>query len=155
MWILTRGSSESIERYVPALPRRSCTQLLSSGLGVQCVIARSFSFIYGRNQPTIALLGITLDDDDFYLHMRSGVDLEIDLSARVVMAAGQRFKFVLDEMELSLIQNQGLAQAFQTYGNDVFASLCGNEEAHRRDSYNLNSSMISTEEMERKETLDW
>ena len=32
------------------------------GAGVQCVIARSYAFIYGRNQSNMGLLGIVIND---------------------------------------------------------------------------------------------
>jgi 3-isopropylmalate dehydratase small subunit len=35
------------------------------GAGVQCVIARSFAFIYARNQPNLGLLGIVMEDEEF------------------------------------------------------------------------------------------
>ena len=98
------------------------------GLGVQCVIARSFSFIYGRNQPTIALLGVLINDDEFYKLAETGVEIQINVPRRCVSVAEREFSFTLDEMELSLIRSQGLAQAFLKYGNEVFAALCDEEK---------------------------
>ncbi|KAJ5964340.1 aconitase iron-sulfur domain-containing protein [Penicillium vulpinum] len=94
------------------------------GLGVKCVIARSFSFIYGRNQPTIGLLGLTITDDDFYASTQTGVDIEINLPRRLVTVGGRSYSFVLDEMELALIQQRGLAAAYKKFGKAVFQSLC-------------------------------
>ncbi|PYH82676.1 aconitase iron-sulfur domain-containing protein [Aspergillus uvarum CBS 121591] len=94
------------------------------GLGVKCVIARSFSFIYGRNQPTIGLLGLTITDDDFYAAAQTGVTIEIDLPRRQVTLNERSYPFVLDEMELALIQRQGLAAAYKMFGKTVFQSLC-------------------------------
>ncbi|RAH70345.1 aconitase family protein [Aspergillus aculeatinus CBS 121060] len=94
------------------------------GLGVKCVIARSFSFIYGRNQPTIGLLGLTITDDDFYAAAQTGVAIEIDLPRRQVTVSDRSYPFVLDEMELALIQRQGLAAAYKMFGKTVFQSLC-------------------------------
>ncbi|PYI32536.1 aconitase family protein [Aspergillus indologenus CBS 114.80] len=94
------------------------------GLGVKCVIARSFSFIYGRNQPTIGLLGLTITDDDFYAAAQTGVAIEIDLPRRQVTVDERSYPFVLDEMELALIQRQGLAAAYKMFGKTVFQSLC-------------------------------
>ena len=98
----------------------------NSGLGVKCVIARSFSFIYGRNQPTIALLGFIIEDDKFYEQANTGVDISIDVPNRTVTVAGKcQYSFKLDEMELALIRQQGLAQGFLEHGKDVFQVLCG------------------------------
>ncbi|KAJ5374369.1 aconitase iron-sulfur domain-containing protein [Penicillium concentricum] len=97
------------------------------GLGVKCVIARSFSFIYGRNQPTIGLLGLTITEDDFYASAQTGVDIEINLPRRLVTVGGRSYPFVLDDMELALIQQRGLAAAYKKFGKAVFLSLCGDQ----------------------------
>ncbi|KAL4865743.1 hypothetical protein BDV12DRAFT_174005 [Aspergillus spectabilis] len=94
------------------------------GLGVKCVIAKSFSFIYGRNQPTIGLLGITITDERFYAAASTGAAIEINPAARLVNIAGLSFPFVMDDMELALIQRRGLAAAYKTFGKAVFRSLC-------------------------------
>ncbi|KAL3429899.1 aconitase iron-sulfur domain-containing protein [Aspergillus tetrazonus] len=94
------------------------------GLGVKCVIAKSFSFIYGRNQPTIGLLGIIITDERFYDTARTGVPIEINPSTRTVTVAGQSFPFVMDDMELALIRRNGLAAAYKAFGKGVFRSLC-------------------------------
>ncbi|KAL3485306.1 aconitase iron-sulfur domain-containing protein [Aspergillus germanicus] len=94
------------------------------GLGVKCVIARSFAFIYGRNQPTIGLLGITITDDRFYEAARTGTPIEINPSARVVTIAELNFSFEMDDMELALIRRSGLAAAYKMFKKGVFESLC-------------------------------
>lgn len=93
---------------------------------MKCVIARSFSFIYGRNQPTIGLLGLTITEDEFYAAAQTGIKIEINLPCRLVTVGGQSYSFVLDEMELALIQQQGLAAAYKKFGKSVFQSLCRN-----------------------------
>ncbi|KAJ9131059.1 Aconitase [Pleurostoma richardsiae] len=50
------------------------------GAGVQCVIAKSFAFIYARNQPNIGLLGITIKDDKFFDLAQTGADIEVDMA---------------------------------------------------------------------------
>jgi len=52
------------------------------GCGVQAVIARSFAFIYSRNQANMALLGIVMDDDRFYELAKEGTQLIIDVPKR-------------------------------------------------------------------------
>ncbi|KAL3444271.1 aconitase iron-sulfur domain-containing protein [Aspergillus insuetus] len=94
------------------------------GLGVKCVIARSFAFIYGRNQPTIGLLGITITDDRFYEAARTSTPIDINPSARVVTIVGLSFPFEMDDMELALIRRCGLAAAYKTFKKGVFESLC-------------------------------
>ncbi|KIY02922.1 uncharacterized protein Z520_01387 [Fonsecaea multimorphosa CBS 102226] len=97
-----------------------------NGLGVECVIARSFAFIYGRNQPNLGLLGITITDDHFYDLAKDDVDIQIRLEDRTIMVAGSAFGFSLTDMELSLTRNQGMLQAYRKFGNRLFQAL-GNE----------------------------
>ncbi|PVH95116.1 aconitase [Periconia macrospinosa] len=94
------------------------------GLGVECVIAKTFSFIFGRNAPTIGLLAITILDDEFYRLAQTGVEIRIDVSGRMVHLQGGAFPFSLDEMEVKLIQNRGLPESFRKFGNRVFEMLC-------------------------------
>uniref|UniRef100_C9K7B9 Aconitase AMT8 n=1 Tax=Alternaria alternata TaxID=5599 RepID=AMT8_ALTAL len=94
------------------------------GLGVQCVIARSFAFIFGRNMPNIGMLAIVLTDEAFYKAAQQGENIEVDVEGRVVHVAGQTFPFSLDDMELQLIRNRGLAASYQKLGSKVFAALC-------------------------------
>lgn len=89
------------------------------------MIAKSFSFIYGRNQPTIALLGINITDNDFYTKAVTGADIEVNIPRRAVILDDKEYLFVLDEMELRLIQSRGLAAAYLKFGRSVFQSLCG------------------------------
>ncbi|KAL5334628.1 hypothetical protein BJX70DRAFT_350118 [Aspergillus crustosus] len=95
-----------------------------TSLGVKCVIAKSFSFIYGRNQPTIGLLGITLTDERFYAAATTGAAIEMNPAARLVTIAGLSFPFIMDDIELALIQQRGLTPAYKTFGKAVFRSLC-------------------------------
>ncbi|KAI1325847.1 aconitase iron-sulfur domain-containing protein [Xylariaceae sp. FL0255] len=47
------------------------------GAGVRCVIARSFAFIYGRNQPNLGLLGFEMNDSRFWDLIADGQDIRI------------------------------------------------------------------------------
>ena len=97
--------------------------ILNSGLGIRCVIARSFAFIYARNQPNIGLLGIVLDDDEFHSRATDGFEIKIDVTSREVYVGGRTFSFKLDDIELALIENGGMAPAFARFGKDVFQRL--------------------------------
>jgi 3-isopropylmalate dehydratase small subunit len=94
------------------------------GAGVRCVIAKSFAFIYARNQPNIGLLGITIADDDFYRLATRGADISIDLASSQVYCGGKAFAFQLSAMEKSLIAAGGLTEAFKKFGTHVFDALC-------------------------------
>lgn len=123
------------------------------GLGVKCVIARSFSFIYGRNQPSIGLLGIIITDDRFYSLAHNRANIEINLPGRFVRVYGETFTFVLDEMELALTKNQGLAAAYKKFGSRVFQSLCGEEVA--RDRYDQADIQLTGETTRSSKSLAW
>ncbi|KAI9933285.1 hypothetical protein MW887_007758 [Aspergillus wentii] len=94
------------------------------GLGVQCVIAKSFAFIYGRNQPTLGLLGITMRDPSFYEAASDGADIKIDVHKREICIGQQKWRFDLDGLEIKMLQNKGLAEAYKRFGKNVYDSLC-------------------------------
>ena len=52
--------------------------------GVEAVIAKSFAFIYARNQPNMSLLGVVVRDEAFYAAAAEGADVEVDVAARQV-----------------------------------------------------------------------
>ncbi|KAH8646710.1 hypothetical protein BX600DRAFT_484655 [Xylariales sp. PMI_506] len=107
------------------------------GVGVRCVVARSFAFIYSRNQPSLGLLGITISDDAFYEAAQDGAAIELDLAAnvaRVTVAQGdgggeeevvvvKEFPFELSQMEKSLTSLGGVAPAFNKFGKQIFDAL--------------------------------
>eukprot|EP00026_Physarum_polycephalum_P001534 Phypoly_transcript_01536.p1 GENE.Phypoly_transcript_01536~~Phypoly_transcript_01536.p1 ORF type:complete len:1000 (+),score=173.08 Phypoly_transcript_01536:90-3089(+) len=57
------------------------------GSGVLAVIAKSYAFIYGRNQPNMSLLGFTITDDKFYELAQEGVSVKVDVPKRTVTVA--------------------------------------------------------------------
>ena len=97
------------------------------GAGVKCVIARSFAFIYARNQPNIGLLGITLQDVDFFATAQQGSEISIDLENSEVQCGGKAFSFQLSEMEKQLIAAGGLTEAFKKFGTEVFRCSVSSE----------------------------
>jgi 3-isopropylmalate dehydratase small subunit len=88
------------------------------------VIARSFAFIYARNQPTLGLLGIIITDEAFYDIARDETGIEIDVYKRMVTVQGKKFGFRLDDMELQLIENNGMGEAYKRFGSNIFRVLC-------------------------------
>src|SRR5271156_3870511 len=60
-----------------------------AGAGVQAVIAKSFAFIYGRNQPSLGLLGITTSDDAFFEAGTEGEEIMIDMPTRTIVVGGR------------------------------------------------------------------
>ncbi|KAF2098861.1 aconitase family protein [Rhizodiscina lignyota] len=86
------------------------------GCGVKAVIAKSYSFIYGRNQPNFGLLGVIINDDEFYRTAEEGVDIELDIQKGEIKCGGKTFPFQLSELEKKLIQCGGVSEAFRLWG---------------------------------------
>ncbi|CAM1505960.1 Fc.00g115970.m01.CDS01 [Cosmosporella sp. VM-42] len=93
------------------------------GLGVQCVIARSFAFIYARNQPNLGLLGIVIEDNTLHEAAQDGIPIEVDLNVRQVRIGSQSWDFKLDDMELALVENDGMTESYRKFGREVFEKL--------------------------------
>ncbi|KAJ5184042.1 hypothetical protein N7492_001658 [Penicillium capsulatum] len=95
------------------------------GCGVQCVIAKSFAFIFQRNMPNLGLLGITMADDAFFEAVGDGDDISIDFDARKIESNGQKFNFELSQMEKELFDHGGITSAFRHFGNRLFEVMAG------------------------------
>lgn len=99
----------------------------TTGLGVKAVIAKSYAFIYGRNQASLVLLGLTIEDEDFYEAAKPDTAINIDLSRRVVSLGdqkdGKEFSFVIPEMELRLIMNDGVGAAYSKFRDGLWQHM--------------------------------
>lgn len=97
------------------------------GVGVQAVIARSFAFIYGRNQPSLGLLGIVMEEEDFYAAAKDEVPISIDVPKRIITVGDgggkKEFRFELSEMEEQLMRNRGVTKSFKKYGKAIWEKL--------------------------------
>lgn len=102
---------------------REQAPLVLQSAGVQCVIARSYAFIYGRNQANNGLLGIRLNDDEFYELAQEGVDLTVKMERKVILCGGKQFPFVLDPIEEALLKAGGLLSVYDKYGTTLFRQL--------------------------------
>lgn len=96
---------------------------------MQCVIAKSFSYIYARNQPSLGLLGITIMDPEFYTMASDGADIVVNVSACDVEVNGKKFPFVLSKMERELIAAGGISAAFRTFGKSLFNAMTKGKES--------------------------
>ncbi|KAJ1942529.1 hypothetical protein GGF37_003077, partial [Kickxella alabastrina] len=100
------------------------------GAGIKAVIAKSYAFIYSRNQPNMALLGIVLKDEKFYGLAQEGAEVSIDLPNRKIHCAGHTFPFNLSTMEERLILGGGVTEMYKKYGNLLFrAAIAADPEA--------------------------
>jgi 3-isopropylmalate dehydratase small subunit len=100
--------------------KRETNPCLNTGCGVQCVIAKSFAFIFQRNMPNLGLLGITITDDAFYDAAQDGFNVAINFSAKVVDVNGRKFGFELSQMERELFKHGGISSAFSKFGKQLF-----------------------------------
>ncbi|KAF0442180.1 3-isopropylmalate dehydrogenase [Gigaspora margarita] len=97
------------------------------GAGVKAVIAKSYAYIYSRNQPNMALLGVTISDDEFYTLAQEGAEVMINVKDRTVTCCGKTFKFGLSEMEEKIIASGGVTEMYKKYGDNLFRAAVGNE----------------------------
>lgn len=97
-------------------------------------------------------MGIVLDDDEFHSLASDGVEITVDLDARVVQAGGKSWEFKLDDLELGLIDNGGIASAFSRFGKGLFEKLTA-FKAERKDDHGRIPSL--TTEAEPTKELQW
>jgi homoaconitate hydratase len=93
--------------------------------GIKAVIAKSFAFIYARNQVNNGLLGIKIRDKAFYERAAEGQKCEIDVDARAIHCGGARFPFRLDPIEKELLESGGLMKVYERFGRGLFGELQG------------------------------
>jgi homoaconitate hydratase len=89
-------------------------------LGIQAVIAKSFAYIYARNQPNHALLGIVIADERFHALAVEDSEVVVNLSERYVEVKQERFPFQLTALEESFLHGGGLQMLFRRYKKDLF-----------------------------------
>ena len=110
------------------------------GAGVQCVIARSFAFIYARNQPNLGLLGIVIEDNAFYELAKDGADIEIDVYGRTIRVGNQTFGFSMAQLEIQLWEQGGMSAAFAKWGKGLLRAMTGSKPTTAAVSMEENSA---------------
>ncbi|TPX53588.1 hypothetical protein SeMB42_g00682 [Synchytrium endobioticum] len=90
------------------------------GCGIKAVIAKSYAYIYGRNQPNMALLGVIVKDENFYNLAQEGAPVEVDLPQRVVRVAGHSFPFELSKFEEKIVFGGGVTNMYKKDGVALF-----------------------------------
>ncbi|EME87013.1 uncharacterized protein MYCFIDRAFT_194909 [Pseudocercospora fijiensis CIRAD86] len=119
------------------------------GAGVEAVIAKQFAFIYGRNQPSLGLLGIVMEDEEFYAAARDGEAITIDLPQRMITVAEKEFAFRLSEIEDRLTVNKGVAESYRRHGKAIWEKLMEVEPVDKEEG-------VSRTAQERTDTsLQW
>ncbi|KAM0458871.1 hypothetical protein ACHAPV_005861 [Trichoderma viride] len=102
------------------------------GCDIKCVIAESFAFIYGRNQPSLGLLGFTMDDPAFYEAAADGEEISVNLETNSLTVGDREFSFSLSAMERELVEAGGITPAFKKFGKQLFDMICGSTKDGRR-----------------------
>lgn len=91
------------------------------------MIARNFAFIFGRNLPSLGLLGITISDDAFFEAAKDGEVITVDTPSRSITVAGLVFPFILSDIEYSLTMNNGIAKSYNKFGKGIWDVLSAQE----------------------------
>src|SRR5271155_5862619 len=102
---------------------REQAPIVLQSAGIQAVIARSYAFIYGRNQANNGLLGIRLDNDEFYGLAEEDAEISLDIRKRIITYVGKDFAFELDPIEEALLSAGGLLSVYNRYGTSLFRKL--------------------------------
>jgi len=96
------------------------------GVGITCVVAKSFAFIHKRNLVNEALPYVVVKDPAFYALAEEGAELEVDASAGTVrhVASGQVFKAETPSAIVQALRREGgLVPAVKAHGAKVFDGL--------------------------------
>ncbi|KIW15133.1 hypothetical protein PV08_05178 [Exophiala spinifera] len=91
--------------------------------GIEAVIAKSFAFIYQRNQVNNGLLGIKLQDEGFFQVAQEGKEIVIDMKNRQIHCENKSFRFDLERIQEQLLREGGLVRTYERYGPSLFAKL--------------------------------
>ncbi|CAG8532888.1 4523_t:CDS:2 [Ambispora leptoticha] len=81
----------------------------------------------GIQAPNMALLGITVTDEEFYNLAQEGAEVSIDVKNRKVKVNDKEFEFYLSEMEEKLIAAGGVTEMYKNYGANLFRAAVGLE----------------------------
>ena len=132
------------------------------GVGVQCVIARSFAFIYGRNQPNLGLLGFEMQDPRFWELVGHGKQITVDLDSLVVTVEvggedtkTESFPFQLSLMQRRLIDVGGAEKAFAKWGKGLWEVLTAKDDNLAHQQKSISSLAAGLENNGDKVKLEW
>ena len=123
---------------------------MHKGLGVKAVIARSFAFIYSRNQPGLGLLGIEIRDDAFYDAAADDALITIDIPARTIRVGQgsevKEFNFKMAEMEKKLLEYGGICTAYKSFKNELWKHMVAEVPQEDEGKKSLSAMVDSTME---------
>ncbi|KIV94048.1 hypothetical protein PV10_05205 [Exophiala mesophila] len=120
------GSGSSREDAVRAL----------KGAGVKMIVAKSFAFIYERNQLNMGVFNARISEDDFYQNAVEGAELSVDKTAKTLRVKGvdKYWKYEHSPIETQLLEAGGVLSLYHLYGNSLFREMTRPRQG--RESYN-------------------
>jgi homoaconitate hydratase len=131
---------------------REQAPIVLQAAGIQAVIARSYAFIYGRNQANNGLLGILLEDEEFYDLAQEGAEITVDVGRKLTCCGGKLFPFELDPIEEALLRAGGLLNVYEQYGTGLFRRL---QSASLRSGSGDSKSLATFPQTEVNPAVDW
>src|SRR4051812_29989108 len=104
----------------------------------------------------MALLGITVEDEEFYKLAQEGEEIIIDIKNRKVICCDKEFKFGLSLMEEKLIAAGGVTKMYEKYGIKLFrAAVADNEQTSSCGSEANKNSIIDNCNNNNSKELAW
>ena len=77
----------------------------------------------------MALLGVTVKDDEFYELAQEGAEVSVNMHSRTVSVDGRAFPFGLSVMEERLISMGGVTEMYKKFGKRLFRVATSPENA--------------------------
>lgn len=130
------------------------------GCGVKCVISKSFAFIFGRNVPSLGLLGFNITDETFYEAAKDGRRIEVDVVSRKVRIkkddGWESWDFVLSDMEEELTVNKGVTASFRKYGKRIWDEFTkGSGDEHDGGNFETRAVQHMPQDQRVTKVLEW
>ncbi|KAK5175794.1 uncharacterized protein LTR77_000934 [Saxophila tyrrhenica] len=125
------------------------------GAGVQAVIAKSFAFIYERNQLNVGLFSAIVVADDFYTHAQEGRTITIDRAAKMITLEGcpKPFTYEHSAVEEALLDAGGIVPMYELHGRGLFDALTSPNVSRETRPHGLETNPFEPESKGRG--LEW
>jgi 3-isopropylmalate dehydratase small subunit len=91
--------------------------------GVQCIIAKSFSFIFYRNLLTLNMLGVIIKDENFYNNLTEMSQIQVNVEKRKVIVNNKQYPFTMSSIEETIYENGGVIGLYEKYKGKGFSEL--------------------------------
>ncbi|PVH77349.1 hypothetical protein DL98DRAFT_573776 [Cadophora sp. DSE1049] len=141
------GSGSSREDAVRAL----------QGAHIEIVIAKSFAFIYERNQTNMGLYNIVMKDPEFYEFAVEDAEITIDKDKKIVRVEGTEkvFPYSISRLEETLLDAGGVVPLYKKYEKAIFRHLVALKSDNKRPRKELGSDGSTSSCLKSSAGLDW